>query len=79
MKPITSTSEKLVEGVNYYTRKETTWNGIEWISYNAKIGNSRLSCTSLEDLQYRISNYKFETAESRLLMERAVASFGTNA
>ena len=77
MKAITSTSERLEEGVNYEVVKQTTWNGIEWLSYNAKVGNSSFSCISLEQLQSKISNYIFETKEDKLITERAIAEFGT--
>lgn len=79
MKKIESTTEKLVEGVNYYTHQQTTWNGLVWTSYNASIGNSKVSCTSLEQLQDFISNYKFETEESRRLTAEAIKEFGTSA
>lgn len=79
MKKVQSNTEKLIEGVNYYTQTQTTWNGIVWTSFNASIGNSKFSCTSLEQLQEDIKNYKFETPESRLLTEKAVEAFGTNA
>lgn len=78
MKKVQSNTEKLIEGVNYYTLKQTTWNGIVWTSYNASVGNSKFSCTSLEQLQDKITNYKFETPKSRLLTEKAVEAFGTN-
>ena len=79
IKKIQSTSEILVEGVNFYTCKQTAYNGVVWTSYNASIGNSHFSCLSLEQLQDCISNYVFETAESRLLMGRGIAEFGTSA
>lgn len=79
MKKVQSNTEKLIEGVNYYTHPQKTWNGIVWTSYNASIGNSHFSCTSLKELEDSIRSYKFKTKESRLLTEKAVEAFGTNA
>ena len=79
IKKIQSRSENLVEGVNFYTCKQTAWNGVVWTSFNASIGNSHFSCISLGQLQNCISNYVFETPESRLSIERAIAEFGTSA
>ena len=79
MKKVQSNTEKLIEGVNYYTKEMTTWNGVKWTSYNASIGNSSFSCTSLEQLKERIKTYKFETPESRLLTAKAIEAFGTSA
>lgn len=79
MKKIQSNTEELIEGVNYFTRTQKTWNGVVWTSFNALIGNSKLSCTSLEQLKERVRNYKFETPQSRVLTAKAVEAFGTNA
>ena len=79
MKAIESTTEKLELGVNYYENQQETWNGIKWTSYNAKIGNSSFMCTSFEQLQETISNYKFQTEADRVLLGRAIEQFGTSA
>lgn len=79
MKKLTSTTEELIENVNYKICKQTTFRGVVWYSYNASIGSTSFSCLSLEQLKEKISNYKFKTTESRLLTEKAVNAFGTNA
>lgn len=79
MKKIESNNEKLIEGVNYFTKQMTTWNNIVWTSFNASIGNTKFQCTSLEQLEQSIKSYKFETEKDRKLTIKAVAEFGTNA
>lgn len=75
MKAITSNTEKLELGVNYTTRLQETWRGVQWTSFNAKIENASISCISLEQLQDRVLNWKFKTPEIIELEMRANQNF----
>lgn len=79
MKAITSASEKLEEGVNFFTHEQTSWNGIKWTSYNATIGAMKVSCPSLESLQNAVDSHDFGYVVDRELRARAIEQFGTNA